>query len=98
MATHILPTPDPSQSTGEFTPLGNASRDMFRMLVDIGDRLGLFAYLALGAQTSPALAARSGVNEAYLCEWLLAMVDAGRLRFDPHTLRYTVAEAPATVD
>jgi SAM-dependent methyltransferase len=48
------------------------------MLISIGYRTGLFEATALGPATSLELAARAGLDERYVREWLAAMV-AGRI-------------------
>jgi len=50
----------------------------------IGDKLGIFAALAAaGPVTVSQLAARTGLNERYLREWLGAMVTAEYVDYDP---------------
>ncbi|MFZ1887186.1 MAG: methyltransferase domain-containing protein [Candidatus Binataceae bacterium] len=64
----------------------------------IGDRLGIFKTLAdSGAVTSEELAARSGLNERYLREWLGAMTAAGYVSYDPATRRYAMSPEHAMV-
>ncbi|MGC1344347.1 MAG: hypothetical protein WA854_18580, partial [Candidatus Binataceae bacterium] len=64
----------------------------------IGDRLGIFKTLAdAGAVTSAELAARSGLNERYLREWLGAMTAAGYVSYDPATRRYAMSPEHAMV-
>ena len=63
--------------------LGDTSAAFTTMLASIGDRLGLFKDLsANGAATSIELAARTGINERYVREWLGAMTAAGYLHYD----------------
>ena len=70
---------------------------MVKLLVDMGDRLGLFADLATrGAATLPELASRTGLDECYVGEWLRAMVGAGRLVNDAHTRMFALAAGMAT--
>src|SRR5215469_201701 len=52
-------------------------------MVDIGHRTGLFAAAAQGWATSDQLAARAGLNERYVREWLGAMTAAGIVEYDP---------------
>ena len=61
---------------------------MLTYLVDIGHRTGLFAAAAAGPSTSPQLAARAGVHERYVREWLGAMVTGGVMTYDPETATY----------
>lgn len=58
-------------------------------LIDIGRRTGIFeAAAACGPSTSAELAARSGVGERYLREWLGAMVCGGIFEYEPAGARY----------
>jgi len=49
------------------------------LLVSVGHRTGLFAAAAAGPATSTELAARAGLHERYVREWLGAMVTGGFL-------------------
>src|SRR5580704_675407 len=61
-------------------------------LTYIGDRLGIFkALAAAGSITSADLAARTGLNERYLREWLGAMTAAKYISFDSASGRYTMS-------
>ncbi len=67
----------------------------------IGDQLGLFKTLAeAGAVTLEELAARTGLNQRYLREWLGAMATGHYLAYDPDSRRYRMpAEfAPVLAD
>lgn len=60
-------------------------------MASIGDRLGLFRDLAAnGTATSEQLAARTGLQERYVREWLGGMGAAGYLEYDPTTGRYAL--------
>lgn len=62
------------------------------LMVDIGHRVGLFeAAAGAGALTSDELAARAGLSERHVREWLGAMVTADLMTFDPRTSRYELA-------
>jgi hypothetical protein len=51
-------------------------------LVRLGDRLGLFTALAAGGPvTATVLAARTGLVERYVREWLLAMAASGYVTY-----------------
>ncbi|HZP44045.1 MAG TPA: class I SAM-dependent methyltransferase [Candidatus Binataceae bacterium] len=64
----------------------------------IGDRLGLFKALAeMGAVTSDELAAKTGLNERYLREWLGAMTAARYINFDPATRRFLMPREHAMI-
>jgi 2-polyprenyl-3-methyl-5-hydroxy-6-metoxy-1,4-benzoquinol methylase len=71
--------------------LGDSGGAMATLLAGIGDRLGLFKNLAAdGSATSEELAARAGLNERYVREWLGGMLAAGYLAYDPATERFTL--------
>jgi SAM-dependent methyltransferase len=57
-------------------------------LVDIGRRTGLFDAAAEGPALSAELAARAGLQERYVREWLGAMTTAGMFEYDATTGRY----------
>jgi ubiquinone/menaquinone biosynthesis C-methylase UbiE len=58
------------------------------LMASIGHRTGLFdAMRDQPPQTSPELAARTGLNERYVREWLGAMVTGGVIVFDPDSAR-----------
>src|SRR5690349_22564021 len=59
--------------------LGNA---MLSSMVDIGHRTGLFMAAAEGPATSEQLAARAGLNERYVREWLGAVTTGGIVEYD----------------
>ena len=61
---------------------------MLTYMVDIGHQTGLFAAAADGPATSGALAARAGLQERYVREWLGAMVTGGIVDYDPATTTY----------
>ena len=64
----------------------------------IGDRLGIFKALAsAGSVTSAELAARTGLNERYVREWLGAMTAAKYISYDPATMRYTMTPEHAMI-
>src|SRR5215470_9678373 len=56
---------------------------LLSLMVDIGHRTGLFAAASEGWATSDQLAARAGLNERYVREWLGAMTAAGITEYDP---------------
>jgi 2-polyprenyl-3-methyl-5-hydroxy-6-metoxy-1,4-benzoquinol methylase len=59
------------------------------LMVSIGHRAGLFdAMRGQPPQTSPELAARAGLDERYVREWLGAMVTSGVVTVDADTTRY----------
>lgn len=77
----------------EFTGrvLGDTAAAATVVLAAFGDRLGLFKDLAAhGPATSGALAARTGLDERYVREWLAGMYAAGYLAYDPGDSRYAL--------
>lgn len=60
------------------------------LMVDIGHRLGLFEAAARGPATSAELAARAGLDERYVREWLAAMATGGVFEYEPATGRFTL--------
>ncbi|MBQ0721521.1 MAG: methyltransferase domain-containing protein [Gammaproteobacteria bacterium] len=93
------PTPEAMAFVGKV--IDNASGMMAIRLCAIGDRLGLFKDLAEnGPATSVALAARTGLNERYLREWIYGMFLGGYLNFDKQSREVSMPEAhiPALVD
>ena len=64
----------------------------------IGDRLAIFKTLAeAGPVTSAELAAKSGLDERYLREWLGAMAAAQYVTYDPASRRYAMPPEHAMV-
>lgn len=62
---------------------GAYQSSMLVLMVDLGRRLGLFdALRAAGPSTSVELAARTGLSERHLREWLAAVAVGGVLAFD----------------
>ena len=62
---------------------------MSASLVMLGDRLGLYAALAdAGPSTSAGLAAKAGVNERNLREWLSGQAAAGYVEYDAATATF----------
>ncbi|MGH7934653.1 MAG: class I SAM-dependent methyltransferase [Candidatus Binataceae bacterium] len=67
-------------------------------LTYIGDRLGIFKALAqAGPVTGAELAARTGLNERYLREWLGAMTAARYITYDATTARYAMPPEHAMI-
>ena len=62
---------------------GDMGAAMSASLVVLGDRLGLYKALAdAGPSTSAGLAAKAGVNERNLREWLAAQAASGYVDYD----------------
>jgi ubiquinone/menaquinone biosynthesis C-methylase UbiE len=71
--------------------LGALNEGAFCLMVSIGHRTGLFdAMRDQPPLTSEELAARAGLNERYVREWLGAMVTAGAVNVVAEGLRYTL--------
>lgn len=68
---------------------------MLTNLIDIGYQVGLFEGSQAGPATSEELAARIGLQERYVREWLGAMVTSGIYTFDPASKRYALPEEHA---
>lgn len=64
-------------------------------LIGLGHRLGLFEAAALGPATSAELAARTGLQERYVREWLGAVATGGVLDLDGTDRRYVLPAEPA---
>lgn len=66
------------------------------LMISIGHRTGLFdAMSGLPPATSAEVAAKAGLNERYVREWLGAMATGRIVTVDPATNRYTLPEAHA---
>lgn len=70
---------------------------MLNFMIDIGHRTGLLATAAEGKGTSDELAARSGLTERYVREWLAAMVTGGIFTYDAATATYALPPEAAAV-
>jgi hypothetical protein len=65
------------------------------VLAELGTRLGLFEELARhGPETCPELAARTGLDEGYVYEWLAAMSERAYLQYDVGTRRFALTWCP----
>ena len=61
------------------------------LMISLGHRSGLFdAMRGIGPATSEEIAARSGLNERYVREWLGAMLTGGVVEYDPGSQRYVL--------
>lgn len=72
------------------TVLSLYAGSMLTYMIDIGHRTGLLAVAAQRPGTSDDLAARAGLQERYVREWLGAMVTGGVFEYDPSTKTYTL--------
>jgi SAM-dependent methyltransferase len=77
--------------------LSHYTSGMLTLMVDLGHRTGLFAAAGEGPATSEELAARAGLNERYVREWLGALVTGGIVRYDPGAAMYTLPVEHAVV-
>jgi SAM-dependent methyltransferase len=64
---------------------GHYTSGLLTLLVDIGHKTGLFAAAAQGPGTSAEIAARAGLDERYVREWLSAMATGGVCEYDATT-------------
>ena len=60
------------------------------LMIELGYRNGLFEAAAQGPATSEELAARAGLDERYVREWLGAMATGGVFDYDAATRRFTL--------
>jgi SAM-dependent methyltransferase len=81
-----------AQKAGEFAErlLGIYNGAMVGLMIDLGHRTGLFEAAAAGAATSEELAARAGLQERYVREWLGSVTTAGIVTYDASTRAYTL--------
>jgi SAM-dependent methyltransferase len=63
---------------------------MLVLMVDLGHRAGLFEAAAQGPATSAELAARAGLDERYVREWLGAVTVGGIFSYDPVSCAFTL--------
>ena len=78
--------------------LGDLGGALSVALVRIGDRLGLYKALhADGPMTPGELAAKAGVAERYVREWLSHQAASGYLSYDPGSGRFTLPPEQAMV-
>lgn len=71
--------------------IGDMGAALSAVLIHIGDRLGLYRALGDGAAvTSVELAAKTGLAERYLREWLHNQAAAGWVSYDPATATFTL--------
>lgn len=70
--------------------LGAYVDSMLVLMIDLADRTGLLAALAVEPGTSRELADRAGLNERYVRECLGALVTGGLVEYDPTAQRYTL--------
>lgn len=78
------PPPLDRQRVQEFarTLFGHYTSGVLTMMVQIGHETGLFQALAQGPGSSAAIAARAGLEERYVREWLGAVATGGIVEYD----------------
>ena len=72
------------------TLFGLYTSGMLGLMIDLGHRTGLFEAAAEGPTTSEELAARAGLQERYVREWLGALVTGGIITYDADACTYTL--------
>ncbi len=78
--------------------IGDLGGAMTTLFCALGDRLGLLKALAEGGPaTSDELAARLGLQERYVREWLRGMTAAGYVDYDPGSARFALPPEHAPV-
>jgi SAM-dependent methyltransferase len=70
--------------------VGFYSGGLLALMIDVGNRTGLFEAAAEGPASSAGLASRAGLTERYVREWLGAMVTGGIFEYDSDTETYTL--------
>lgn len=100
-APEATPTPPPDAAeleefSGHVAQYATAAINA--VLVHLGDRLGLWKALAeSGPADAATLAARAGVAERYLQEWLSAQAANGFATYDASTGEFSISPAQAAV-
>lgn len=71
---------------------------MSGVMVNLGNKLGLYRALAqAGPTTSATLAERTGTRERYVREWLNNQAAGGYVKYDPKSATYTLPDEHAAV-
>ena len=86
------PPPVDRKRVQEFarTLFGHYTSGIVTLMVQIGHETGLFDALARGPATSVEIAARAGLEERYVREWLGAVTTGGIVEYDPASAAYTL--------
>lgn len=91
MATDDTPAIDEQRAAAFADQLfGFYTGGFVTFMIDLGVRTGLLDAAADGPATSEELAARAGLQERYVREWLGAVVTAGIVDYDPDTATYAL--------
>jgi SAM-dependent methyltransferase len=69
---------------------GHYTSGMLSLMVDIGHKTGLFEVLVQTPGTSEEIAARGGLDERYVREWLGAVVTGGIVQYDAASRTYSL--------
>ena len=69
---------------------GHYTSGLLTLMIDIGHKTGLFEALARGPATSEELAARAGLSERYVREWLGAVATGKLVAYDPASRTFTL--------
>jgi ubiquinone/menaquinone biosynthesis C-methylase UbiE len=91
-----VPEPDRVKEFGARL-LGIYTGAVLTKLIDIGYQVGLFEAARQGPATSEGLAARAGLKERYVREWLGSMVTGGILTYDAEARNYALPEEHAAM-
>lgn len=91
--------PDPAKAEAfEERMLDVLNAGALAIMISVGHRTGLFDALArLPASTSGEIAARAGLHERYVREWLAAMVTGRIVDYSPENGRYVLPPEHAAV-
>ncbi len=87
--------PEVEEFMGEL--MGILRGSLLSYMIDLGSRTGLFAALTEGPATSEQLAARAGLQERYVREWLAAMATGGIVEHDPATTTFDLPPGRAAL-
>jgi 2-polyprenyl-3-methyl-5-hydroxy-6-metoxy-1,4-benzoquinol methylase len=70
--------------------VGDLGAAISAVLISIGDELGLYRALAMGASTAAELARKTGTHERYIREWLANQAAGGYLEYDVTSGEYSM--------
>ncbi len=92
-----MASPDPEKLNALMGKLvGDLGAAAGAALVLLGDRLGIYKAMADGKAVTPEdLAAKTGLNERYLREWLSAQAAAGYIDYNPKSKKFKLTPEQA---